>query len=98
VKNILENTLGTKETSKKNPKKKEEGTQEDDPFLSPRLKTIGFNLPTIGLTKYLQLWTEVLTNMHLAMHSSSHHIFMPINPFIAIVFPCEDNFHHLIDY
>jgi hypothetical protein len=51
---------------KKNPKKREEeGTQlEDDPFLGPRLKTIGFNLPTIRVTKYIQLWIQVPTKIH----------------------------------
>jgi hypothetical protein len=63
--------IGNKKTPKKNPRKREEeGTQEDDPFLGPRLKTIGFNLPTIGLTKYFQLWTQVPTKIHFIMGSN----------------------------
>ncbi len=61
----------SKKSFKKNPRKREEEkTQEDDPYLGPGLKTIGSNLPTIGLTKtfnhglkfppkYILLWAQI---------------------------------------
>ncbi len=67
----MENTLGTKNSQKKNPRKrKQDRTQEDDPCLGPRLKTIGFNLPTIGPTNYIKLWTQVPTKIHFIIGSN----------------------------